>query len=331
MIVVTGGAGFIGSNFILKWLENSKENILNIDNLSYAANLRNLEVIESDPRYSFIKTDIQNQNEITEKIKELKPRAILNFAAESHVDRSIEGPESFINTNILGTYSLLEASLNYWNELDESDKKIFRFFHISTDEVFGSLNLNEKKSTENSSYKPNSPYSASKAASDHLVRAWHHTFKLPTLVSNCTNNYGPHQHEEKLIPLVITKALKNENLPIYGDGKNIRDWLYVEDHCEAIMKILESGKPGETYNIGGNCEKSNLEVVDEICKILDFKNPKQNGSSYSEQIKFVKDRPGHDFRYSLDIAKIENNLNWKPKESFASGLAKTVQWYLDRS
>tara|TARA_B100001063_G_scaffold140644_2_gene131352 strand:+ start:403 stop:1398 length:996 start_codon:yes stop_codon:yes gene_type:complete len=331
MIVVTGGAGFIGSNFILKWLENSKENILNIDNLSYAANLRNLEVIESDPRYSFIKTDIQNQNEITEIIKELKPRAILNFAAESHVDRSIEGPESFINTNILGTYSLLEASLNYWNELDESDKKIFRFFHISTDEVFGSLNLNEKKSTEDSSYKPNSPYSASKAASDHLVRAWHHTFKLPTLVSNCTNNYGPHQHEEKLIPLVITKALKNENLPIYGDGKNIRDWLYVEDHCEAIMKILESGKPGETYNIGGNCEKSNLEVVDEICKILDFKNPKQNGSSYSEQIKFVKDRPGHDFRYSLDIAKIENNLNWKPKESFASGLAKTVQWYLDRS
>ena len=331
MIVVTGGAGFIGSNFILKWLENSKENILNIDNLSYAANLRNLEVIESDPRYSFIKTDIQNQNEITEIIKELKPRAILNFAAESHVDRSIEGPESFINTNILGTYSLLEASLNYWNELDESDKKIFRFFHISTDEVFGSLNLDEKKSTENSSYKPNSPYSASKAASDHLVRAWHHTFKLPTLVSNCTNNYGPHQHEEKLIPLVITKALKNENLPIYGDGKNIRDWLYVEDHCEAIMKILESGKPGETYNIGGNCEKSNLEVVDEICKILDFKNPKKDGSCYSEQLKFVKDRPGHDFRYSLDIAKIENKLNWKPKESFESGLAKTVQWYLDRS
>jgi dTDP-glucose 4,6-dehydratase len=331
MIVVTGGAGFIGSNFILKWLRSSKENILNLDNLSYAANLRNLEVIESDPRYSFIKTDIQNQNEITEIIKEFKPRAILNFAAESHVDRSIEGPESFINTNILGTYSLLEASLNYWNELDESDKKIFRFFHISTDEVFGSLNLDEKKSTENSSYKPNSPYAASKAASDHLVRAWHHTFKLPTLVSNCTNNYGPHQHEEKLIPLVITKALKNENLPIYGDGKNIRDWLYVEDHCEAIMKILESGKPGETYNIGGNCEKSNLEVVDEICKILDFKNPKQNGSSYSEQIKFVKDRPGHDFRYSLNIAKIEKNLNWKPKESFASGLAKTVQWYLDRS
>jgi dTDP-glucose 4,6-dehydratase len=330
MIVVTGGAGFIGSNFILKWLRSSKENILNVDNLSYAANLRNLEVIESDPRYSFIKTDIQNQNEITEIIKEFKPRAILNFAAESHVDRSIEGPESFINTNILATYSLLEASLNYWNELDESDKKIFRFFHISTDKVFGSLNLNEKKSTENSSYKPNSPYSASKAASDHLVRAWHHTFKLPTLVSNCTNNYGPHQHEEKLIPLVITKALKNENLPIYGDGKNIRDWLYVEDHCEAIMKILESGKPGETYNIGGNCEKSNLEVVDEICKILDFKNPKQNGSSYSEQIKFVKDRPGHDFRYSLNIAKIEKNLNWKPKESFASGLAKTVQWYLDR-
>jgi len=328
MIIVTGGAGFIGSNFILKFLEATNENLLNLDNLSYAANLSNLKAIDSDPRYSFSKINIQNQSEVEEIVKEVKPRAILNFAAESHVDRSIEGPESFINTNILGTYSLLEAALNYWNDLDESGKKIFRFFHISTDEVFGSLDINDKKSTEESSYKPNSPYSASKAASDHLVRAWYHTFKLPTLVSNCTNNYGPHQHEEKLIPLVITKALKNEDLPIYGDGKNIRDWLYVEDHCEAIMKILENGNPGETYNIGGNCEKNNLEVVSEICKILDSQKPKKDGSSYEKKIKFVKDRPGHDFRYSLDIAKIEDKLNWKPKESFSSGLEKTVQWYL---
>ena len=286
MIIVTGGAGFIGSNFILKFLEASNENLLNLDNLSYAANLSNLKTIDSDPRYSFTKINIQNQSEVEQIVKEVKPRAILNFAAESHVDRSIEGPESFINTNILGTYSLLEAALNYWNDLDESGKKIFRFFHISTDEVFGSLDINDKKSTEESSYKPNSPYSASKAASDHLVRAWHHTFKLPTLVSNCTNNYGPHQHEEKLIPLIITKALKNDNLPIYGDGKNIRDWLYVEDHCEAIMKILENGNPGETYNIGGNCEKNNLEVVSEICKILDSQKPKKDGSSYEKQIKF---------------------------------------------
>ena len=331
MIIVTGGAGFIGSNFILKFLESSNENLLNLDNLSYAANLSNLKTINTDPRYSFTKINIQNQSEVEAIVKEVKPRAILNFAAESHVDRSIEGPESFINTNILGTYSLLEAALNYWNDLDESGKKIFRFFHISTDEVFGSLDINDKKSTEESPYKPNSPYSASKAASDHLVRAWHHTFKLPTLVSNCTNNYGPHQHEEKLIPLIITKALKNEDLPIYGDGKNIRDWLYVEDHCEAIMKILESGNPGETYNIGGSCEKNNIEVVSEICKILDSQKPKKDGSSYEKQIKFVKDRPGHDFRYSLDITKIEDKLNWKPKESFSSGLEKTVQWYLKRS
>ena len=331
MIIVTGGAGFIGSNFILKFLEASNENLLNLDNLSYAANLNNLKAIDSDPRYSFTKINIQNQSEVEAIVKKVKPRAILNFAAESHVDRSIEGPESFINTNILGTYSLLEAALNYWNDLDESGKKTFRFFHISTDEVFGSLDINDKKSTEESSYKPNSPYSASKASSDHLVRAWHHTFKLPTLVSNCTNNYGPHQHEEKLIPHIITKALKNDDLPIYGDGKNIRDWLYVEDHCEAIMKILESGNPGETYNIGGNCEKNNLEVVSEICKILDSQKPKKDGSSYEKQIKFVVDRPGHDFRYSLDITKIEDKLNWKPKESFSSGLEKTVQWYLKRS
>ena len=331
MIIVTGGAGFIGSNFILKFLATSEENLLNLDNLSYAANLSNLEVIESNPRYSFVKMDIQNHSKVEALIKKVKPRAILNFAAESHVDRSIEGPETFINTNILGTYSLLKASLDYWKDLSKKEKEIFRFFHISTDEVFGSLNLNDEKSTEESAYKPNSPYSASKAASDHLVRAWHHTFKLPTLVSNCTNNYGPHQHEEKLIPHIITKALKNKNLPIYGDGKNIRDWLYVEDHCEAIMKILEKGKPGETYNIGGNCEKSNLEVVKEICEILDSLNPKKDGSLYREQIKFVNDRPGHDFRYSLDISKIEYNLNWKPKESFSSGLAKTIQWYLERS
>ena len=331
MIIVTGGAGFIGSNFILRWLEKFDEDILNIDNLSYAADLNNLKDIEHNLNYSFKKLNIQNQDEITTLILESKPRAILNFAAESHVDRSIEGPENFINSNIVGTYSLLEASLQYWNSLGEKEKDNFRFFHISTDEVFGSLNMSDEKSTEESPYRPNSPYSASKAASDHLVRAWHHTFELPTLISNCTNNYGPRQHQEKLIPLIITNALENKNLPIYGDGKNIRDWLYVEDHCEAIIKILEKGKPGETYNIGGSCEKNNLEVVSEICKILDSIKPKQDGSSYKEQIEFVKDRPGHDFRYSLDTSKIKKDFNWKPKESFSSGLEKTVQWYLDKA
>ena len=331
MIIVTGGAGFIGSNLILKWLEKFDEDILNIDNLSYAADLNNLKDIEHNLNYSFKKLNIQNQDEITTLILESKPRAILNFAAESHVDRSIEGPENFIYSNIVGTYSLLEASLQYWNSLGEKEKDNFRFFHISTDEVFGSLNMSDEKSTEESPYRPNSPYSASKAASDHLVRAWHHTFELPTLISNCTNNYGPHQHQEKLIPLIITNALENKNLPIYGDGKNIRDWLYVEDHCEAIIKILENGKPGETYNIGGSCEKNNLEVVSEICKILDSIKPKQDGSSYREQIEFVKDRPGHDFRYSLDTSKIKKDFNWKPKESFSSGLEKTVQWYLDKA
>ena len=331
MIIVTGGAGFIGSNFILRWLEKFDEDILNIDNLSYAADLNNLKDIEHNLNYSFKKLNIQNQDEITTLILESKPRAILNFAAESHVDRSIEGPENFIHSNIVGTYSLLEASLQYWNSLGEKEKDNFRFFHISTDEVFGSLNMSDEKSTEESPYRPNSPYSASKAASDHLVRAWHHTFELPTLISNCTNNYGPHQHQEKLIPLIITNALENKNLPIYGDGKNIRDWLYVEDHCEAIIKILEKGKPGETYNIGGSCEKNNIEVVSEICKILDSIKPKQDGSSYKEQIEFVKDRPGHDFRYSLDTSKIKKDFNWKPKESFSSGLEKTVQWYLDKA
>ena len=331
MIIVTGGAGFIGSNFILSWLERFDEKIMNIDNLSYAADLNNLKDIENNSNYSFKKLNIQNQEEITTLIFETKPRAILNFAAESHVDRSIENPRNFINSNIIGTYSLLEASLQYWNSLGKGEKKNFRFFHISTDEVFGSLNINDKKSTEESPYKPNSPYSASKAASDHLVRAWHHTFELPTLISNCTNNYGPHQHHEKLIPLIITNALENKNLPIYGDGKNIRDWLYVEDHCEAIIKILANGKPGETYNIGGSCEKNNLEVVSEICKILDSIKPKQDGSSYEEQIEFVKDRPGHDFRYSLDTSKIEKDFNWKPKESFTSGLEKTIQWYLNKA
>ena len=331
MIIVTGGAGFIGSNFILSWLERFDEKIMNIDNLSYAADLNNLKDIEHNSNYSFKKLNIQNQEEITTLIFETKPRAILNFAAESHVDRSIENPRNFINSNIIGTYSLLEASLQYWNSLSKGEKKNFRFFHISTDEVFGSLDMNDKKSTEESPYKPNSPYSASKAASDHLVRAWHHTFELPTLISNCTNNYGPHQHHEKLIPLIITNALDNKNLPIYGDGKNIRDWLYVEDHCEAIIKILANGKPGETYNIGGSCEKNNLEVVQEICKILDSIKPKQNGSSYEEQIEFVKDRPGHDFRYSLDTSKIEKDFNWKPKETFTSGLEKTIQWYLDKA
>ena len=329
MIFVTGGAGFIGSNFILKWMDSSDEDVLNIDNLSYAANLKNLDSISSDSRYNFVEANIQDQNSIESLLEKHKPRAIINFAAESHVDKSIEGPEAFINANILGTFSLLSAALNFYRNLEKEKKDKFKFVHISTDEVFGSLSISDPSSNEESPYRPNSPYSASKAASDHLVRAWFHTYGLPTITSNCTNNYGPMQFTEKLIPLMITNAINGKNLSIYGDGKNIRDWLYVEDHCEAIMKILESGKPGETYNIGGNCEKSNLEVVDEICKILDFKNPKKDGSSYSEQIKFVKDRPGHDFRYSLDISKINNELGWTPEMTFSAGLKKTVKWYLD--
>tara|TARA_B100001094_G_scaffold311019_1_gene346258 strand:+ start:11491 stop:12486 length:996 start_codon:yes stop_codon:yes gene_type:complete len=329
MIFVTGGAGFIGSNFILKWLNYSEESILNIDNLSYAANLKNLSAVEKDIRYKFEKVNIQNQQKIEDLFFENKPRAIINFAAESHVDKSIEGPEAFINANILGTFSMLNAALNYYKVISKEEKRSFRFIHVSTDEVFGSLKKEDQSSNEESAYKPNSPYSASKAASDHLVRAWFHTYGLPTITSNCTNNYGPRQFTEKLIPLMISNAVKGKKLPIYGDGKNIRDWLYVEDHCSAIIKILEKGKAGETYNIGGNSEKNNNEIVSEICKILDSISPREDKTSYLSQIEYVEDRAGHDFRYSLDISKINKELGWFPEQTFSAGLEKTIKWYLD--
>jgi|TARA_E500000081_G_C6126570_1_gene351151 dTDP-glucose 4,6-dehydratase len=329
MIFVTGGAGFIGSNFILKWLNYSEESILNIDNLSYAANLKNLSAVEKDIRYKFEKVNIQNQQKIEDLFFENKPRAIINFAAESHVDKSIEGPEAFINANILGTFSMLNAALNYYKVISKEEKRSFRFIHVSTDEVFGSLKKEDQSSNEKSAYKPNSPYSASKAASDHLVRAWFHTYGLPTITSNCTNNYGPRQFTEKLIPLMISNAVKGKKLPIYGDGKNIRDWLYVEDHCSAIIKILEKGKVGETYNIGGNSEKNNNEIVSEICKILDSISPREDKTSYLSQIEYVEDRAGHDFRYSLDISKINKELGWFPEQTFSAGLEKTIKWYLD--
>ena len=329
MIIVTGGAGFIGSNFILKFLEASNENLLNLDNLSYAANLSNLKPIDTDPRYSFTKINIQNQSEVEEIVKEVKPRAILNFAAESHVDRSIEGPESFINTNILGTYSLLEAALNYWNDLDESGKKIFRFFHISTDEVFGSLDINDKKSTEESSYKPNSPYSASKAASDHLVDAWFHSYSIPTIITNCSNNYGPYQFIDKLIPLAITNGIKNLSIPLYGNGLNIRDWLFVEDHIDALMLVLKKGRIGEKYCIGGYGERTNNAVLEKICENLDIFIPKNY--PHKQLIKNVKDRAGHDNRYAIDSDKITKELNWLPKISFEKGIEITVNWYLENS
>ena len=329
MIFVTGGAGFIGSNFILKWMDSSDEGVLNIDNLSYSANLKNLDSISSDSRYKFVEANIQDQNTMEALLEKHKPIAIFNFAAESHVDKSIEGPDAFINANILGTFSLLSAPLNFYKTLEEEKRDKFRFIHISTDEVFGSLSMSDPSSDEESPYKPNSPYSASKAASDHLVRAWFHTYGLPTITSNCTNNYGPMQFTEKLIPLMITNAINGKNLPIYGDGKNIRDWLYVEDHCSAIIKILEKGKAGETYNIGGNSEKNNNEIVSEICKILDSISPKKDKTSYASQIEYIEDRAGHDFRYSLNISKINKELGWSPEVTFSAGLEKTVKWYLD--
>lgn len=328
MIFVTGGAGFIGSNFILNWLAHNQEDVLNIDKLTYAGNVQNLKSVEKNPLYHFSRTDIGDQKAIEELLAKYKPRAVLNFAAESHVDRSIHGPGEFIQTNIVGTFHLLQATLGYWKELPEAEQKAFRFLHVSTDEVYGSLELNDPAFSETTSYAPNSPYSASKAASDHLVRAYHHTYGLPVLTTNCSNNYGPYHFPEKLIPLVIHNALAGKDLPIYGDGSNIRDWLYVVDHCEAIALVLQKGKLGETYNVGGWNEKKNIEVVDTICKTLDQLRPRQDGKSYLDQKVFVKDRPGHDKRYAIDATKLEKQLGWKPKENFESGLKKTIQWYL---
>ena len=329
MILVTGGAGFIGSNFVLEWLARSDEPVVNLDALTYAGNLDNLRSIADDRRHIFVHGDIGDPTLVADLLSRHKPRAIVNLAAESHVDRSIHGPEDFIQTNILGSFRLLEAVRAYWSGLQ--DKSGFRFLHVSTDEVFGTLGPSDPAFSEETSYQPNSPYSASKAASDHLVRAYFHTYGLPVLTTNCSNNYGPLHFPEKLIPLVIHNALSGRPLPIYGDGQQIRDWLYVKDHCSAIRRVLEAGKPGETYNIGGWNERANLDVVNMLCSVLDELQPRVDGKRYSDQIAFVTDRPGHDRRYAIDARKIEAELGWRPAETFESGIRKTVRWYLDNA
>lgn len=328
-ILVTGGAGFIGSNFVLDWLCRSGEPVINLDKLTYAGNLHNLASLENDSRHLFSHGDIGDQALVAGLLAQHQPRALVNFAAESHVDRSIHGPEDFIQTNIVGTFHLLETTRVFWDKLAQAAKNVFRFLHVSTDEVYGSLAHNAPPFAETNPYEPNSPYSASKAASDHLVRAYHHTYGLPVLTTNCSNNYGPYQFPEKLIPLCIHNALAGLPLPVYGDGKQIRDWLYVGDHCVAIRRVLKGGRPGETYNIGGRSEKTNLEVVETLCAILDELQPRTDGKSYREQITHVKDRLGHDRRYAIDASKIEGELGWIPVETFASGLRKTVHWYLE--
>jgi dTDP-glucose 4,6-dehydratase len=328
-ILVTGGAGFIGSNFVLDWLANPHaEPVVNLDKLTYAGNLANLEAVQNDTRHHFVQGDIGDVVLIEKLLREHPIRAVVNFAAESHVDRSIHGPGEFIHTNMVGTFHLLESVRAYWTNLAEPQKASFRFLHVSTDEVYGSLSPTDPAFLETNPYEPNSPYSASKAASDHLVRAWHHTYGLPVLTTNCSNNYGPYHFPEKLIPLVILNALNGKPLPIYGDGQQVRDWLYVKDHCSAIRRVLEAGRLGETYNVGGWNEKANLEVVKIICSILDGLRPKPSGQ-YADQITFVTDRPGHDRRYAIDASKLERELGWKPAETFESGIAKTVQWYLE--
>jgi len=329
MILVTGGAGFIGANFVLDWLSQSNESILNLDKLTYAGNLESLSSVAGDARHIFVQGDIGDSALVARLLERYQPRAVVNFAAESHVDRSIHGPEDFIQTNILGTFRLLEAVRAYWNSLDDPSKQDFRFLHVSTDEVYGSLSKNDPAFSELNRYEPNSPYSASKAASDHLVRAYHHTYGLPVLTTNCSNNYGPYHFPEKLIPLMIVNALAGKPLPVYGDGQQIRDWLYVKDHCSAIRRVLEAGMPGETYNVGGWNEKPNIDIVKTVCDLLDQLRPRNDNKSYHEQITYVTDRPGHDRRYAIDASKIERELGWKPAETFESGIRKTVLWYLD--
>lgn len=329
MILVTGGAGFIGANFVLDWLAHHDEPVINVDKLTYAGNLENLASLQGDARHIFVQADIGDSAVIGQLLAQHQPRAVINFAAESHVDRSIHGPEDFIQTNVVGTFRLLEAVRAYWNGLEGETKTSFRFLHVSTDEVYGTLSLTDPAFTEENNYEPNSPYSASKAASDHLVRAWHHTYGLPVLTTNCSNNYGPLHFPEKLIPLMIVNALAGKPLPIYGDGQQIRDWLYVRDHCSAIRRVLEAGKVGETYNVGGWNEKANIDIVKTVCALLDELRPRADGKSYAEQITFVTDRPGHDRRYAIDARKLERELGWKPAETFETGIRKTVQWYLD--
>ena len=328
MILITGGAGFIGSNFVLDWLAKNDEPVINLDKLTYAGNINNLASVINDPRHIFVQGDIGDTAHVAALLAQYKPRAVIHFAAESHVDRSIHGPAAFIETNVNGTFGLLEAVRAYWGVLPANDKVAFRFLHVSTDEVYGTLGPDDAPFTETSQYAPNSPYSASKAASDHLVRSYHHTYGLPTLTSNCSNNYGPYHFPEKLIPLIITNARAGKPLPIYGDGQQVRDWLYVSDHCAAIRRVLEAGTPGEVYNIGGWNEKANLDVVHVLCDILDKLDPKSAGS-YRDQITYVTDRPGHDRRYAIDARKIQRELGWKPAETFETGIRKTVQWYLD--
>ena len=328
MIFVTGGAGFIGANFILDWFTQSHEEIINLDKLTYAGNFENLSSLKENKRHIFIHGDICNPSLVSDLLEKYEPRAVINFAAESHVDRSIKDPEGFIQTNIVGTYRLLETTRNYWNKLGKNNKNKFRFLHVSTDEVYGSLSDKEEAFDENHRYEPNSPYSASKAASDHLIRAYHNTYGLPVITTNCSNNYGPYQFPEKLIPLIIINALSNKKLPVYGDGQQIRDWLFVKDHCNAICRVLEAGIPGETYNIGGCNERTNIDVVHTICTLLDKLSPQIDGKQYNEQITFVTDRPGHDRRYAINSNKIKNNLGWNPVETFETGIHKTVQWYL---
>ncbi|MBX5144679.1 dTDP-glucose 4,6-dehydratase [Rhizobium lentis] len=328
MILVTGGAGFIGANFVLDWLALQDEPIVNLDVLTYAGNLENLASIWNDPRHLFVKGSIADYDLVEELLRSHRPRAILNFAAESHVDRSIHGPEEFIQTNIVGTFRLLEATRGFVASQKEDFRESFRFLHVSTDEVYGSLAPAEAAFSEHRKYEPNSPYSASKAASDHLVRAYHHTYGLPVLTTNCSNNYGPYHFPEKLIPLVIHNALSGKQIPIYGDGMQVRDWLFVKDHCSAIRRVLESGKVGETYNVGGRNELTNLSVVNTLCEILDDLRPLPRGASYKAQISFVRDRPGHDRRYAIDASKIERELDWRPSETFETGIRKTIEWYL---
>jgi len=351
-ILVTGGAGFIGGNFVLDWIAGSDEPVVNLDKLTYAGNLQTLASLQGNPRHVFVQGDIGDRALLDRLLAEHRPRAVINFAAESHVDRSIHGPGEFIQTNIVGTYHLLEAVRGYWSGLaaaweaapvaeggdraqggapasTEITPSSFRFLHVSTDEVYGSLSPTDPAFAETNRYEPNSPYSASKAASDHLVRAWHHTYGLPVLTTNCSNNYGPYHFPEKLIPLMIVNALAGKNLPVYGDGMQIRDWLYVKDHCSAIRRVLEAGRLGETYNVGGWNEKPNIEIVQTVCTLLDELRPKADGTSYATQITYVSDRPGHDRRYAIDARKLERELGWKPAETFETGIRKTVQWYLD--
>ena len=328
-ILVTGGAGFIGSNFVLDWLSGGGEPVVGLDKLTYAGNLANLASVAGDPRHHFVQGDIGDQTEVEALLARHRPRAIVHFAAESHVDRSIHGPGEFIQTNVVGTFKLLEAARGHWQSLAGADREAFRFLHVSTDEVYGSLSETDPAFSETTAYAPNSPYSASKAASDHLVRAYHHTYGLPVLTTNCSNNYGPFQFPEKLIPLTIANALEGKPLPVYGDGRQVRDWLYVGDHCEAIRAVLAKGRPGEVYNIGGNAEKRNLEVVHALCDALQGLRPREGG--YRALITHVADRPGHDRRYAIDARKIRAELGWSPRESFESGLARTVRWYLDNA